>query len=83
MDFNECVFKFLDLNDKYFFGNLENNELITKFFDDFNDPYDSHFLIDSIWPHIDREKDKLIKLITNLEPERHQEITKSKDSIIQ
>ena len=83
MDFNKCVFKFLDIGDSYFMENLRNNELVTKYFDDFNDPYDSHYGIDAIWPHIEKENGKLKRLIKSLEPENYQEITKSKNSIIQ
>ncbi len=83
MDFHNCIFKYLDIYDAHFMENLRNDELVTKYFDDFNDPYDSHYGVDTIWPHLEKEKDKIKNLIKNLEPQDHQEITKSNDSIIQ
>ncbi len=45
--FNKYIFKFLVI-DKFFEENLENNELITRCFDNFNDPYDAHYGVNAI-----------------------------------
>ncbi len=82
MNFNKYIFKFSVIDDN-FMDNLKNNELLTKHFDDFNDPYDAHYGVDATWPDFDREKEKLTKIIKNIEPEKYKEILKSKDFIIQ
>jgi len=81
MKLNNCIFKFLDVEDRHFFSNMENNELICKQYRDFNDPYESHFGINAHWPSPYKDESKLVQLIQRIEPDNFGTFTASKDSM--
>ena len=81
--FKNRIFKFIDIEDQYNLNNIKNDELLCKFFDSFNDPYEGHFGVSSIWPDPCRESEKLRSLISRLSPEGAEINTASIESMIQ
>ncbi|NVK36903.1 MAG: DUF2971 domain-containing protein [Gammaproteobacteria bacterium] len=69
MNFANSIFKFIDIEDQYNLNNLKNNEVLCKFFNSFNDPYEGHFGIETKWPSAYKDFKKLKDLITRLDPE--------------
>ena len=81
------AFKFVDFkkNDQGEINtlkNLENREILFKYFKDYNDPYESHIGVVAKWPCPYREQDKLRSLISRLDPENLNSNTASRSSMI-
>jgi len=83
MKLNNYIYKFLDVENNHFLSNMENGEIICKHFQDFNDPYESHFGINAIWPCPYKNKNKLVELIMRIEPKTFKQITKSRYKMIE
>lgn len=81
MKTNQSIFKFVDFKDSYTIENLKNRELICKYFDDYNDPYESHYGLNAEWPSPYKQQEELRRLISSLEPESADRNTKSIESM--
>lgn len=81
MKSNNSVYKFIDIDDAHNINNLKNQELLCKYFDSYNDPYEGHFGICAKWPSIHKETEALKSLIREISLENAEENIASKESM--
>jgi hypothetical protein len=82
MKMKNSVYKFIDIEDQFNIENLKNNEVLCKYFEDFNDAYEGHFGVTTIWPCPYRETEKLKALISLMAPESADTNTKSVNHMV-
>lgn len=80
MKTNQSIYKFVDFKD-HAIKNLKNRELICKYFDAYNDPFESHYGMKAEWPNPYKQQEELRQLITRLAPENVEENTTSIDAM--